>query len=198
MHLRSYFAFSAALAIISTSYAAEGTRLLRQRDLSAQHLVFVYGGDIWLSNRDGSAPRQLTNHPAAEFSPKFSPDGKWIAFSATYDNNTDVYVMPANGGNATRLTWHPGADIVNGWSPDSKQVLFASNREVANSRSNQLYQVALTGGYEQKLMEAVAFEGQLSADGKNWPTGRIIWLIAAAAAGVYTGAAVPDQFGSWI
>lgn len=167
MHLRSYFAFSAVLALISTSYAVEGTRLLRQPDLSAQHLVFLYGGDIWLSNRDGSAPRQLTNHPAPEFSPKFSPDGKWIAFSATYDNNTDVYVMPASGGSATRLTWHPGADIVNGWSPDSKQVLFASNREVANSRSNQLYQVALTGGYEQKLMAAVAFEGQLSADGKK-------------------------------
>lgn len=167
MHLRSYLAISAALAIVSTSYAAEGTRLLRQPDISAEHLVFVYGGDIWLSNRDGSAPRQLTNHPAPEFSPKFSPDGKWIAFSATYDNNTDVYVMPANGGSATRLTWHPGADIVNGWSPDSKKVLFAANREVANSRSNQLYQVPLTGGYEQKLMAAVAFEGQLSADGKK-------------------------------
>lgn len=167
MHLRSYLAISAALAIVSTSYAAEGTRLLRQPDISAEHLVFVYGGDIWLSNRDGSAPRQLTNHPAPEFSPKFSPDGKWIAFSATYDNNTDVYVMPANGGSATRLTWHPGADIVNGWSPDSKKVLFAANREVANSRSNQLYQIPLTGGYEQKLMAAVAFEGQLSADGKK-------------------------------
>jgi tricorn protease len=167
MHARSYLALCCTLALCGTAMASEGSRLLRQPDISANHLVFVYGGDLWLANRDGSSPRQLTNHPAAEFAPKFSPDGKWIAFSASYDNNTDVYLMPVSGGPAQRLTWHPGADIVNGWSPDGRKVLFASNREVANSRSNQLYQVAVTGGYEEKLMQAVAFEGQLSADGKK-------------------------------
>ncbi len=167
MHARSYLALCCTLALCGTAMASEGSRLLRQPDISANHLVFVYGGDLWLANRDGSSPRQLTNHPAAEFAPKFSPDGKWIAFSASYDNNTDVYLMPVSGGPAQRLTWHPGADTVNGWSPDGRKVLFASNREVANSRSNQLYQVAVTGGYEEKLMQAVAFEGQLSADGKK-------------------------------
>ncbi len=167
MHARSYLALCCTLALCGTAMASEGSRLLRQPDISANHLVFVYGGDLWLANRDGSSPRQLTNHPAAEFAPKFSPDGKWIAFSASYDNNTDVYLMPVSGGPAQRLTWHPGADTVNGWSPDGRKVLFASNREVANSRSNQLYQVAVTGGYEEKLMPAVAFEGQLSADGKK-------------------------------
>lgn len=167
MHARSYLALCCTLALCGTAMASEGSRLLRQPDISANHLVFVYGGDLWLANRDGSSPRQLTNHPAAEFAPKFSPDGNWIAFSASYDNNTDVYLMPVSGGPAQRLTWHPGADTVNGWSPDGSKVLFASNREVANSRSNQLYQVAVTGGYEEKLMQAVAFEGQLSADGKK-------------------------------
>lgn len=167
MHARSYLALCCSLALCGNALASEGSRLLRQPDISANQLVFVYGGDLWIANRDGSAPRQLTSHPAAEFAPKFSPDGNWIAFSATYDNNTDVYVMPATGGAAKRLTWHPGADTVNGWSPDGSKVLFASNREVANSRSNQLYQVAVSGGYEQKLMPAVAFEGELSADGKK-------------------------------
>ncbi|CAM3875604.1 S41 family peptidase [Rheinheimera salexigens] len=147
--------------------AAEGSRLLRQPDISADKLTFVYGGDIWLADRNGHNPRQLTTHPASEFAPHFSPDGKWIAFSASYDNNTDVYVMPTSGGAATRLTWHPSADTVNGWSPDGKKVLFASNREIANSRSNQLFEVALTGGYEQKVMPAVAFEGKWSKDGKK-------------------------------
>lgn len=147
--------------------AAESTLLLRQPDISAQHITFVYGGDIWIADRQGNNPVQLTSHPASEFSPRFSPDGQWIAFSASYDNNTDVYVMPVTGGEARRLTWHPGADVVNGWSADGKKVLFSSNREIANSRSNQLYEVAVSGGYEQKVMDAVAFEGRWSADGKK-------------------------------
>lgn len=155
-------------SVVATSgYAADGTRLLSSPDISASHLAFVFSGDIWLTNRDGKQPRQLTTHPASEFSPTFSPDGKWLAFSARYDNNTDVYIMPVSGGQPTRLTWHPGADTVNGWTPDGKHVIFASNREVANSRSNQLFKVAVNGGFPEKLMEAVAFEGKLSSDGKK-------------------------------
>ncbi|MDX3774121.1 PDZ domain-containing protein [Chromatiaceae bacterium AAb-1] len=161
-----YIALLCALATGSV-FASESTLLLRQPDISQHHIAFVYGGNIWLADRDGSNPRQLTSHPAQEFAPYFSPDGNWIAFSASYDNNTDVYVMPVSGGEAKRLTWHPGADIVNGWSPDGKKVLFASNREVENSRSNQLYEIALTGGYEQKVMEAVAFEGKWSGNGQK-------------------------------
>ncbi|MBY0418049.1 MAG: DPP IV N-terminal domain-containing protein, partial [Pararheinheimera sp.] len=159
-----YLALFCALATCS-AIASQGTALLRQPDISANQLAFVYGGDIWVSDKNGQNPRQLTSHPASEFAPKFSPDGKWIAFSASYDNNTDVYLMPSSGGATTRLTFHPGADTVNGWSPDGKKVVFASNREIANSRSNQLFSVPVAGGFEQKLMEAVAFEGDLSADG---------------------------------
>ena len=142
-----------------------GSRLLRQPDISATQLAFVYGGDIYLANRDGSNARPLTSHPASEFAPKFSPDGQWIAFSASYDNNTDVYLLPVSGGQPKRLTYHPGVDTVNGWTADGKAVIFSSNREVANSRSNQLYKVSVAGGYPQKLMEAVAFEGDLHQDG---------------------------------
>jgi len=161
-----YLALFCALAT-GSAFASDGTRLLREPDISAEHLTFVYGGDIWLSDRSGKNVRQLTNHPASEFAPHFSPDGKWIAYSASVDNNTDVYIMPATGGSATRLTFHPGADVVNGFSADGKKVLFASNREIENSRSNQLYEVPVTGGFEDKLMQAVAYEGDLSADGKK-------------------------------
>jgi tricorn protease len=152
-----------------TAYAADGsgTRLLRQPSVSKDHIAFVYGGDIWICDRDGGHPSRITTHPAAEFAPHFSPDGRWIAFSANYDNNTDVYVVPTEGGQPQRLTWHPSADVVTGWSPDSKRVLFTSNREVANSRSGQLYEVALTGGFEKKVMEAVAVEGSWSGDGQR-------------------------------
>ena len=144
-----------------------GTRLLRQPAVSKDHLAFVYGGDIWVSDRNGQHPTRLTTHPASESVPHFSPDGNWIAFSAGYDNNIDVYVVPVQGGQPRRLTWHPSPDIVTGWSPDGKRVLFVSEREVSNSRSGQLYEVPLEGGYERKIMKAVAVEGTWSPDGKR-------------------------------
>ena len=89
----------------------DGTRLLRDPDISDSHLVFVYAGDLWLAGRDGSNPRRLTSHPAEENSPIFSPDGSRIAFAAEYDGNTDVYVISVDGGQPQRLTWHPTADF---------------------------------------------------------------------------------------
>lgn len=169
------------LALSFCHVASADTGLLRQPAISRDHLAFVYSGDIWLADRDGKNPRRLTNHPAAEFAPMFSPDGKWLAFSASYDKNTDVYVMPAEGGEARRLTWHPGVDTVVGWSADSKRIVFASNREIAVSRSTHLYEVALEGGEEKKFMEAIAHEGSWSADGK--------WLAYRPYPQAYAGAA---------
>lgn len=153
--------------VAPVALAAEPTLMLRQPALSQDHLAFVYAGDLWLADRNGANPRRLTSHAASEFAPRFSPDGQRIAFSANYDGNTDVYVIGLDGGTPRRLTWHPSPDVVNGWSPDGKRVLFASPREVLNSRSNQLYEVSVDGGYERKLMQAVAFEGAWSADGRQ-------------------------------
>jgi tricorn protease len=172
MQLRGFlvrlFAFFLLYQCTSVQAADDAdTRLLRQPSVSKDHIAFVFGGDIWMSDRDGGRPVRITAHPASEFAPHFSPDGRWIAFSATYDNNTDVYVVSAEGGQPRRLTWHPAADLVTGWSSDGKRVLFTSTREIANSRSGQLYEVPLSGGYEKKIMKAVAVEGAWSADGKR-------------------------------
>src|SRR3984957_20479842 len=172
MHLREYWVMTVVVALLCRCvvlHAAEepATRLLRQPAISKDHLAFVYAGDIWVSDRDGSRPVQITSHPASEYAPHFSPDGRWIAFSANYDNNTDFYVVGGGGGQPRRLTWHPAADVVTGWSPDGKRVLFVSNREIANSRSSHFYEVSLEGGYERKIMKAVGVEGNWSADGKR-------------------------------
>ncbi len=153
-----------AIASSSSADAQEQTLLLRQPALSENQIAFVYGGDIWLCDRQGHEPHRLTSHPAAEFNPHFSPDGQWIAFSAGYENNVDVYVVSVNGGSPRRLTWHPQADLVNGWAPDGKRILFTSAREMRNGRSSQLWEISTAGGYPVKVMAAVAAEGSWSAD----------------------------------
>ncbi len=157
-------AFLLATSLTASAGEASGTLLLRQPTLSREHLAFVYGGDIWVADRDGGHPERLTTHASA-YAPHFSPDGQWIAYSATYAGNTDVYVIPAAGGQPRRLTYHPSRDEADGWSPDGRRILFASPRAVANNRSNQLYEIPLTGGFERKVMEAVAWEAAWSPDG---------------------------------
>ena len=127
------------------------TRLLSQPAVSLDHIAFLYAGDLWVANRDGSGARRLTTHVGTESNPRFSPDGRWIAFSGQYDGNTDVFLVPVEGGAPNRLTWHPGADVVQGFSPDGSEVLFASPRNVHTSRFRQLFTVSVGGGMPEQL-----------------------------------------------
>ena len=67
------------------------TKLLRYADVSKDSVVFSYAGDLWLASRQGGAAHRLTSGASEKLYPKFSPDGKWIAFTAAYDGNPDVY-----------------------------------------------------------------------------------------------------------
>src|SRR5919198_5637869 len=95
----------------------QDTLLLAEPDISEQHIAFVYDGDIWVANRDGSGSRRLTTAEGQESRPHFSPDGASIAFSGNYDGNIDVYVVPIAGGSPKRLTWHSEEDFVEGFDP---------------------------------------------------------------------------------
>src|SRR3954469_19900830 len=95
--------------------SATDTRLLSQPAVSATHVAFVYAGDLWSATLAGGDIRRLTTSQGDITNPAFSPDGRTIAFSADYDGNIDVYVVPVDGGAPTRLTWHPGPDLVQGF-----------------------------------------------------------------------------------
>src|SRR5439155_21628144 len=106
--------------------SAAEVRLPRHPDYSEGRIVFSYLGDLWLVNDDGTNPRRLTVHAARDSHPKFSPDGKWIAFSSNRYGADDVFVMPAAGGTAKRLTYHSAPDTVVCRSRDSKKGVFSS------------------------------------------------------------------------
>jgi len=146
---------------------AQGTRLLRQPSIHNNKIVFVHANDLWLTDLSTSLTLRLTSNIGEENLPHFSPDGTMIAFSAEYDGNMDVYVIPVEGGQPKRLTWHPGADQVNGWMPDGNTVLFASGREGVPTKEEKFFTINVEGGMPQALPIPRAKRGEVSPDGNH-------------------------------
>jgi tricorn protease len=130
---------------------SNSTRLLRYPDLHGDRVVFTYAGDLWLASRSGGQSRRLTSHVGEESFAKFSPDGKWIAFTGDYDGNTDVFVIPVEGGEPRRLTYHPTPEQVLDWTPDSSRILFRSYATNFTNRFEKLYTVSINGGLPEEL-----------------------------------------------
>jgi tricorn protease len=146
--------------------AAQGTRMLRSPTVSSTHIAFVHANDIWSVARGGGDAVRLTSGLGEESSPRFSRDGKWIAFTGEYAGNRDVYVIPATGGEPRRLTWHPGADVTMGWTPDGGDVVFQSGREGYPTALGKFFTVPVEGGFPKALPIPQADNGDLSADGQ--------------------------------
>lgn len=134
-----------------SSQAQISAKLMRYMDVSETQITFVYGGDLWVADKNGGTAMQITHSPGEENYPRFSPDGKSIAFTASYHGNSDVYVMPNTGGVPTRVTYNSLPDRMIDWHPDGEHVLFASNRESGMGRVRQFYKVSKTGGLPEKL-----------------------------------------------
>lgn len=91
--------------------------------LNGDTLVFSSEGDLWRANADGGTAIRLTTHPELETAPKLSQDGNWIAFEASYDGPTEIYMMSVTGGSPKRLTYEGGGVSIRGWL-DNGQVLY--------------------------------------------------------------------------
>jgi tricorn protease len=141
--------------------------LFRYPDVSENQIVFSYANDLWLVPREGGQAIKISSPPGVESYPKFSPDGKSIAFTGNYDGNKDAYALSVTGGVPVRLTEHGYTDRVVDWTPDGKNILFASNRESGKARFNQFYTVPATGGAASKLPLAYAEFGSYSPDGNQ-------------------------------
>jgi tricorn protease len=143
--------------------ADDEARLLRFPTIHGDRIVFTYAGDLYTVAASGGIARRLTSSPGYEMFPRFSPDGKWIAFTGQYDGNTEVYVIPSEGGVPRRLTFTATLrrddvsdrmgpnNIVMGWKHDGKHIVFRSRMKEHNDFIGQLYTVALDGGLPEQL-----------------------------------------------
>ena len=153
------------LFLFTNSYGQISAKLMRYMDVSDTQITFVYGGDIWIMPKTGGTAIQVTHSPGEESWPRFSPDGKFIAYTASYNGNQDVYVMPALGGVPTRVTYQSFWDRMVDWHPDGKHILFASARENGIQRLGQLYLVSKEGGFPEKLSVPYGELASYSPDG---------------------------------
>src|SRR6266853_5412612 len=174
-----------ATALATAVCAAGEARLLRFPAIHGNQIVFTYAGDLYTVASDGGVARRLTNHEGFEMFPRFSPDGKWIAFTGQYDGNTEVYLMPAEGGIPKRLTFTATLarddisdrmgpnNIVIGWKHDSKTILFRSRMRSFNDFIGQLYTVTLDGGPPEPLPLPRGGFGSYSPDDSKLAYNRI-------------------------
>jgi tricorn protease len=142
---------------------AQETLWLKSPSVSADKIAFAYDGNVWVADKDGSHPQQLTVRQSIESTPLLSPNGKWIAFTGVYDNNADVYVIPSAGGNPRRLTFHPAADKVRSWDGNDN-IVFSSLRESVHLLQTRLFEVDISSGKEQALPMPQASQGSVSPD----------------------------------
>ena len=156
---------AAAVALaVALPAAADPIKFARYPHVSHDRIVFSYHGDIWIANADGSNPARLTAHVGRDTFPRFSPDGRLIAFTSNRYGNDDVFVMPVTGGEPRQLTFSTAGDTVQNWTPDGKGIIFASQRG-ASPWLSPLHVVPVDGGLPRPMDMDTANTGMLKQDG---------------------------------
>ncbi len=160
------------LVVFASITTYSQTKLLRFPDIRGDRVVFTYAGDLWTAPSSGGSAVRLTSHPGMEVFGKFSPDGKWVAFTGQYDGDEQVYVVPTSGGEPRQLTFYPAKgplaprwgwdNQVFGWSKDSKRIIFRSLRDSWTLPIARLFSVSIDGGPSTALPMPTAGSGDLS------------------------------------
>lgn len=153
-------AAAAQMAVAPDSAAQNG--YYRQPSIHGDRIVFQAEGDLWSVSVNGGNATRLTTHPEQEADPAVSPDGKWLAFTATYEGPRDVYVMPMDGGTPRRLTYGESA-VVRGWTLDG-EVLYATQGYSTLPQANLVKLDPATGAREIVPL-ADAADGVYGPDG---------------------------------
>lgn len=184
---RNGWLLAIALLIFSGAKAqeAEEARLLRFPAVHGNQVVFSYAGNLYTVDLNGGVARRMTNSAGYEIFPKFSHDGKQIAFTGQYDGNTEVYIMPAEGGVPKRITYTAtlGRDdvsdrmgpnnIVMAWSHDDQQVVYRSRKNSFNAFKGQLFSAPVSGDVSWPLRFSVGSWCSWNEDGSLFAHNRV-------------------------
>ncbi|MCS6916497.1 MAG: PDZ domain-containing protein [Chitinophagales bacterium] len=159
-------------------------RLMRFPAVHGNQVVFTYAGDLYAVALQGGLARKLTSDPGYECFPRFSPDGRHIAFTGQFDGNTEVMLIPAQGGEPRRLTYTPTLsrdqisdrmgpnNIVMTWK-DNEHIVYRSRMRSFNDFKGHLYSVNINGGLSEQLPFAVGGFCSFSPDGKQIAMNRV-------------------------
>ena len=160
---KNFLFLSVLLSIVFSSFGqSTETRLLRFPTIAGNQIIFSYSGELYSVSKVGGIARKLTNDVGYEMFAKYSPDGKTVAFTAQYDGNTEVYIMPSEGGIPKRLTitatlsrddisdrMGPN-NIVMGWK-DNQNIIYRSRKQTFNDFKGQLFLANINGGLSEEL-----------------------------------------------
>ncbi len=199
MPLKKLLIFVCCFAFCAAAQAQNSIAYLTEPSLSPdrKEIVFVSGGDIWTVPANGGTASILISHSATESRPKFSPDGKRLAFTSNRTGNGDVYVLNLQTNDLSRVTFDDSLDNLDAWSADGKWLYYSSSsRDIAGM--NDVYRVSSNGGtpmtvsndrYTSEFFAApapdgvsIAFSARGIANGQWWRKGRShideseIWL----------------------
>ena len=175
---------SLLLAGATLSVSADEARMLRFPATNGQDVVFTYAGDLYKAPLTGGEAQRLTSHVGMEMFARFSPDGQSIAFTAQYDGNTEVYLMPKGGGEPERLTYTSTNsrddvgdrmgpnNIVMTWTRDGKNILYRNR--IGDGFSGKLWSVSAEGDMPEQLPLPEGGFCSYSPDGKKLAYNRVM------------------------
>ena len=149
----------------SLSYAQGFNGYYRYPDVHNNTVVFAAEGDLWKVPLNGGMAQRLTTHQEEELFPSISPDGKSIAFSASYEGPLEVYTMPMEGGIPSRWTYEGDASIANNWTPNGKLVY--NTRAYSGVPDQQLITVDIATKLKYRVPLSQASESSFNDSGNT-------------------------------
>ena len=184
MKKKLIFSLLVLAGVPSLSMAVDEARLLRFPATNGNEIVFSYAGDLYKVPATGGEARRLTSHVGYEMFPRFSPDGKTIAFTGQYDGNTEVYTMPVTGGEPLRVTYTATNsrddlgdrmgpnNIVMTWTPDGSRIVYRNR--ISDGFSGKLFTVEKEGGLSEAIPLPEGGFCSYSPDGKQLAYNRVM------------------------
>ena len=137
----SFVIFGMFLVFTVQASSASTNGYYRFPTIRGNTLIFSAEGDLWIADIQGGVARRLTTHAGEETNPAISPDGKILAFSASYEGPIELYIMPLDGGLPSRLTYESDSSTAIGFSPDGQ--LMYTTRAYSTIPDPQLIQIDL-------------------------------------------------------